>query len=60
MGIENGDPQDLTPFPSAERPAYQGRAVAYLRAGTLPGEARVAVWTRGGLRETLRLNLSNR
>ncbi len=58
LGIENGNPQDVTPFTSAVRPLYQGHAVCYLRAGTLPGEVPLTVWTRSGLRETIRLQLS--
>ncbi len=57
LGIENGDPKDLTPFASASRPTYQGRAVAYLRAGTLAGDVELCAWTRGGLRQTLRFTL---
>ncbi|MCE5342333.1 MAG: DUF4982 domain-containing protein [Eubacteriales bacterium] len=57
LGIENGNPQDLTPFSSAARPLYRGYATCYLRAGTLPCEAGLTVWTHSGLRETIVLRL---
>ncbi|MBR4727249.1 MAG: DUF4982 domain-containing protein, partial [Clostridia bacterium] len=50
LGIENGRPDDLTPYAEARRHTLDGRAIAYLRAGTTPGDARVFVWTGGGLR----------
>ena len=55
LGIENGDPRDLTPFPSATRPLYRGLAVVYLRVGTLGGTLDIHAWTRSGLHETLHL-----
>ncbi len=57
LGIENGNPQDVTPFPSATRPLYHGRAVCYVRAGTMPCEAILSVWTRSGLREMITLSI---
>lgn len=53
LGIENGNPADLTPFPSAERPCYRGRAVAYIRAGRRAGDVTLEATTRGGLKERL-------
>jgi len=55
LGIENGNPQDMTMFASHARPTWRGRAVAYLRAGDMPGLVEIAAWTRSGLKATLRL-----
>ena len=49
LGIENGRPDDLTPYAEPFRATWEGRAIAYLRAGTLPGAASLRVWTRSGL-----------
>ena len=49
LGIENGRPDDLTPYAESHRATLDGRAIAYLRAGTLAGEAKAFVWTESGL-----------
>ena len=48
-GIENGRPDDLTPYAEPFRATWEGRAITYLRAGSLPGTASLRVWTRSGL-----------
>ena len=50
LGIENGVPDDLTPYAESHRRTLDGRAIAFLRAGLLPGDAAVHVWTESGLR----------
>ncbi len=50
LGIENGRPDDLTPYAEAHRSTLDGRAIAYLRAGRVPGSASLHVWTNSGLR----------
>ena len=55
LGIENGLPDDLTPFTEDYRATKNGRAIAYLRRGRAPGDASVYVWTDGGLCAELKL-----
>ena len=49
LGIENGQPDDLTPYAESFRKTLDGRAVAYLRAGRISGSATLHVWTDSGL-----------
>lgn len=49
LGIENGIPDDLTPYGEAYRSTLDGRAIAYLRAGCTPVPARLHVFTDSGL-----------
>ena len=49
LGIENGQPDDLTPYAEPSRTTLDGRAVAYLRAGCISGAATLHVWTASGL-----------
>lgn len=53
LGIENGRPDDLTPYAEACRSTLDGRAIAYLRAGHMPGSASLHVWTASGLRASV-------
>ncbi len=55
LGIENGIPDDLTPYEEKHRATKQGRAIVYLRAGTLPGEVTLYAYTRSGLRAQVSL-----
>jgi len=48
IGIENGDPQDLTPYPSRERRTYRGQAIVYVRAGDAGGEAKLIARAENG------------
>ena len=50
LGIENGKPDDLTPYSENRRVTLDGRAIAYLRAGRLSGPVYLHVWTASGLR----------
>ena len=50
LGIENGRPDDLTPYAEVCRSTLDGRAISYLRAGRVPGSASLHVWTNSGLR----------
>ena len=58
IGIENGRPDDLTPYAEARRATLDGRAIAYLRAGRVSGEALVCVWTESGLRKDVAIQLA--
>ena len=57
LGMENGKPDDLTPYPESHRETLGGRAIAYLRAGRTAGNARVYAWTRSGLSAETTLTL---
>ncbi len=50
LGIENGIPTDLTPYAAKHRATKQGRAIVYLRAGTLPGDVTLYAYTMSGLK----------
>ena len=49
LGIENGIPDDLTPYAEKHRKTKLGRAIVYLRAGTLPGHVALHAYTMSGL-----------
>ncbi len=49
LGIENGHPADLTPYPEKHRSTRFGRAIVYLRAGTMQGDVVLHAFTRSGL-----------
>ena len=51
LGIENGQPDDLTPYAENYRATLDGRAIVYLRAGCARGEAKLLVWTTSGLKQ---------
>ena len=53
LGIENGRPDDLTPYSEKHRLTKQGRAIVYLRAGTIPGDVTLYAFTAGGLKASL-------
>jgi len=55
VGIENGAPDDLTPYPSRRRATYMGRAVVYIRSGEEKGAATLYVTARCGLMASLEL-----
>ena len=55
LGIENGRPDDLTPYAARERDTFRGRAIVYLRAGLIPGKITLHVFSRDGLRASLEL-----
>ena len=48
--VENGIPVDLTPYSEKHRQTKQGRAIVYLRAGTLPGDVTLYAYTMSGLK----------
>lgn len=50
IGIENGKPDDLTPYASRTRQTLNGRAIVYIRAGRMAGEIALHAWTRKGLK----------
>ena len=53
LGLENGKPDDLTPYASACRETLSGRLTAYVRLGE--GSVTVHAWTREGCRADLEL-----
>ena len=56
LGVENGTPDDLTPYAAPYRNTRDGRAIAYVRAGTQPGEVAVYAHTAGGLTASVKLH----
>ena len=50
LGIENGAPDDLTPYAAPYRATQDGRAIVYLRAGMLQGPVKLLAYTRTGLK----------
>ena len=49
LGIENGLPDDLTPYAEAYRLTKEGRLIVYVRAGSVPGAGLIHFWTASGL-----------
>ena len=49
LGLENGRPDDLTPYPEIHRMTREGTLTAYFRGGEIRGEGAVHVWTAAGL-----------
>jgi len=49
LGIENGRPDDLTPYAQKSRLTRNGRAVVYLRSGLMKGSLELRAYTRSGL-----------
>ncbi|WP_337100620.1 glycoside hydrolase family 2 TIM barrel-domain containing protein [Paenibacillus sp. YIM B09110] len=47
IGIENGDSQDLTPYSSKSRKAFNGKLLAYIRTQQAPGRIVVKAASRG-------------
>ncbi len=50
LGLENGIPDDLTPYGENWRRTLEGRAILYVRAGRNEGEAGIFVRTEKGLK----------
>ena len=50
LGIENGKPDDLTPYCEKYRNTYRGRAIVYVRAGTMADEITLYAYTKDGLK----------
>ena len=57
LGLENGRPDDLTPYTEHRRLTREGTLTVYLRAGETPGKALLHCYTRSGLQTDLRLTL---
>ena len=49
LGLENGRPDDLTPYFSAWRLTREGSVTVYLRAGEVPGKVCCHFRTKDGL-----------
>ncbi len=56
LGIENGAPDDLTPYAERTRRTHRGRAIVYLRAGTTAEAITLYAACANGLKATLTLN----
>ena len=50
LGIENGAPDDLTPYAAPYRATRDGRAIVYLRAGTFAGPVTLHAYMKTGLK----------
>ncbi len=57
LGLENGLPDDLTPYSESWRTTREGTLTAYLRAGETPGKALLHCRTASGLEADLRIRL---
>ncbi len=53
IGIENGHPADLTPYSEKRRKTKNGRAIVYVRAGTLACPVTLYCYTKTGLRNAI-------
>ena len=53
LGIENGHPADLTPYSEKHRKTKFGRAIVYVRAGTMPCPVTLYCYTKTGLRNAI-------
>ena len=49
LGLENGRPDDLTPYSAAFRHTREGTLTVYIRAGEVPGPVQLHCWTESGL-----------
>ena len=56
VGIENGNPQDLTSYKEKYRNTYSGRAIVYIRAGTIQGDITLHAYTKDNLKTSLKIN----
>lgn len=56
IGIENGCPDDLTPYAERTRKTLNGRAIVYIRAGRMAGEIALYAMTRTGLKAQCMIN----
>ena len=54
LGMENGKPDDLLPYPEKHRMTWDGRLILYLRVRST---SQLFVWTRSGLTETVGLEM---
>lgn len=50
LGIENGKPDDLTPYSEKHRQTHYGRAIVYIRAGTTADAITLHAYTKDGLK----------
>ena len=57
LGLENGRPDDLTPYGESSRLTLNGSLTAYFRAGTTEGRAEIYAWTREGLKERVEVDV---
>ncbi len=49
LGMENGRPDDLTPYSENERETREGTVTAYFRAGITAGSAVIRFWSESGI-----------
>lgn len=55
LGIENGMPDDLTPYSAPYRQTFNGRAIVYIRSGSSSKKLRLFAWTDSGLSAELEI-----
>lgn len=55
LGIENGKPNDLTAYSEKYRQTFFGRALVYIRAGTMADEITFHAYTKDGLKANIKL-----
>ena len=58
LGLENGRPDDLTPYPEKHRLTREGTLTAYIRAGETRGGITLHVRTESGLRTEWKCRLT--
>ncbi len=54
LGIENGKPDDLTAYSEKYRQTNYGRAIVYVRAGTMADDITLYAYTKDGLKANVR------
>ena len=57
LGIENGLPDDLTPYTETYRRTKEGRLIVYIRAGSVSGAGLLHLWTASGLTADLSVSV---
>jgi len=59
IGIENGAPDDLTPYASRKRATFMGQAVAYIRSADTQGNATLFVTAQEGVTSRVEFTYAN-
>ena len=56
IGVENGKPDDLTPYAEKHRATFGGQALVIVRAGRMADEISLHAYTRSGLKAVCKLS----
>ena len=51
LGIENGNPADLTPYSEKHRKTFRGKAIVYVRTGNIHDNITLFAYTKDGLNQ---------